>query len=120
MSIEQLKKKNIGQFLQVRQQARELYSEMNKLTEQRHRMQAQEIYSCTKYDETMEELKKLDNDIRTQNVKVVAEMALMNLQNMKLDTVDVQKGGFRFDSKNRNRSLDDLKLYVVQNSIIGR
>ena len=132
-TLEEYKQRNIENMLDVRQKSRELYREMNILTAQRYKMQAHEIYSCIKHDEAIEDLKNLDNDLRRQNFETSSQLAEMNLQYMNLwpqhkkqkqndyeKNGDNKRGGFKFDQGQRIRNLDDLKLYMKENSILSK
>lgn len=119
-SIESLKARNIETMLKVRQEARDMFFEINKLTHNRYKLQAQASESKISHQRAMNDFRNLSEKLMKERVEIGIDLAKENLKNMRFGEFkedDGDKKRLEYE-KNRRNKFRDLKLYLVQNSIL--
>ena len=80
-SLEELKKRNIEQTMQVRRNAREMFHNINRLAEQRHKIKAQEAYSRQKHAQALNDFKSISEELMGYRMSLGIDLAAKNLKN---------------------------------------
>lgn len=107
-------------MLKVRQEARDMFFEINKLTHNRYKLQAQASESKISHQRAMNDFRNLSEKLMKERVEIGIDLAKENLKNMRFGEFkedDGDKKRLEYE-KNRRNKFRDLKLYLVQNSIL--
>lgn len=117
-SLQVVKSKEISNTEKARDEGRKLFYEINKLTHNRYKIQAEAHESEIKFKRAMNDFRNLSEKLMSERVKIGIDLARENLKNMRFKEMnEVEMGGIDY-KRERGNGFRGLQMYLVQNSIL--